>query len=230
MNLFRGEILDRSLHFYFLAPIRREVLMVGKFLAGLLATCTIFVTSELLQTSAFLWHFSARQSDVYLYHNHGLEHAAIYLGVTVLACIGYGAFFMVAGMLFRNPIIPAAVILIWEGINPFLPTLLKEFSVIYYLKSLCPVDIPSAPGTPPVLALLISNSDPVAAPVAVLGILGVALIALYVSSIQVTRMEINSTPEQGPRVSSQPSAATTWPSQVAGASRPTLLFYLLTFS
>ena len=61
MNLFRGEILDRSLHFYFLAPIRREVLMVGKFLAGLLATCTIFVTSELLQTSAFLWHFSARR-------------------------------------------------------------------------------------------------------------------------------------------------------------------------
>ena len=47
MNLFRGEILDRSLHFYFLAPIRREVLMVGKFLAGLLATCVIFVTSEL---------------------------------------------------------------------------------------------------------------------------------------------------------------------------------------
>jgi ABC-type transport system involved in multi-copper enzyme maturation permease subunit len=38
MNLFRGEILDRSLHFYFLAPIRREVLMTGKFLAGLLAT------------------------------------------------------------------------------------------------------------------------------------------------------------------------------------------------
>ncbi len=30
MNLFRGEILDRSLHFYFLAPIRREVLMLGK--------------------------------------------------------------------------------------------------------------------------------------------------------------------------------------------------------
>ncbi len=48
MNLFRGEILDKSLHFYFLAPIRREVLMVGKFLAGLLATCVIFVTSEFL--------------------------------------------------------------------------------------------------------------------------------------------------------------------------------------
>jgi hypothetical protein len=34
MNLFRGEVLDKSLHFYFLAPIRREVLMAGKFLTG----------------------------------------------------------------------------------------------------------------------------------------------------------------------------------------------------
>ena len=195
MNLFRGEILDRSLHFYFLAPIRREVVMTGKFLAGLLATCTIFVTSEVLQTFAFLWHFPASVRDVYLYHNHGLEHAAIYLGVTVLACIGYGAFFLVAGMLFRNPILPAAAILIWEGINPFLPGILKQFSVIYYLKSLCPVDIPAEPGTPPVLALLISNSDPVSAPVAVLGVLAVALIALYASSVQVRRMEINYTTE-----------------------------------
>ena len=195
MNLFRGEILDRSLHFYFLAPIRREVLMVGKFLAGLLATCAIFVTSELLQTVAFLWHFPPNVRDVYLYHNHGLEHAAVYLGVTVLACVGYGAFFLVAGMLFRNPILPAAAILIWEAINPFLPGKLKQFSVIYYLKALCPVDIPIPPGTPPVLALLISNSDPVSAPVAVVGIVIVAMIALYASSVQVRRMEINYTTE-----------------------------------
>jgi ABC-type transport system involved in multi-copper enzyme maturation permease subunit len=195
MNLFRGEVLDRSLHFYFLAPIRREVLMAGKFLAGLLATCTIFVTSEVLQTIAFVWHFTPTVRETYLYHNHGLEHAAIYLGVTVLACVGYGAFFLVAGMLFRNPILPAAAILIWEAINPFLPGILKHFSVIYYLKSLCPVNIPTETGTPPVLALLISNSDPVSAPVAVLGIVIVALIALYASSVQVRRMEINYTSE-----------------------------------
>jgi hypothetical protein len=195
MNLFRGEILDRSLHFYFLSPVRREVLMAGKFLAGLLATCTIFVTSEILQTVAFLWHFNPYTKDLYLYHHHGLQHAAIYVGVTVLACIGYGAFFLVAGMLFRNPIIPAAAILIWEGINPFLPALLKQFSVIYYLKSLCPVEIPVPPGTPGLFALIISNADPVSAPLAIAGILVVACIALFVSSVQVRRMEINYTTE-----------------------------------
>ena len=33
--LFRGEIVEKSLHYYFLAPMRREVLVAGKFLAGL---------------------------------------------------------------------------------------------------------------------------------------------------------------------------------------------------
>jgi len=195
MNLFRGEILDHSLHFYFLAPIRREVLMVGKFLAGLLVTCVIFVASVVFQTAAFLWQFTPRVRDLYLYHNHGLEHAAIYAGVTVLACLGYGAFFLVAGMLFRNPLLPAAAILIWEAINPFLPALLKQFSVIYYLKSLCPVEVPVQPGTPSLLALLVSNPNPISPPVAVLGILIVVLLALYVSSVQVRRMEINYTAE-----------------------------------
>jgi ABC-type transport system involved in multi-copper enzyme maturation permease subunit len=195
MNLFRGEILDKSLHFYFLAPVRRDVLMVGKFLAGLLATCVIFVTSELLQIIVFTGQYSPAARDLYLYQNHGLAHAAAYLGVTALACLGYGAFFLAAGMLFKNPILPAASILVWEAANPFLPALLKKFSVIYYLKSLCPVDIPTPPGTPPLLALLVSNSDPVSTPVAILGVVGVALLVLYVSSFQVRRLEINYTSE-----------------------------------
>src|SRR5215813_14726075 len=32
MNLFRGEIVDRSLHYYFLSAVRREVLVVGKYI------------------------------------------------------------------------------------------------------------------------------------------------------------------------------------------------------
>jgi hypothetical protein len=195
MNLFRGEILDKSLHFYFLAPIRRDVLMVGKFLAGLIATCTIFVTSELLQLIVFNWQFSPAARELYLYHNHGLAQGAAYLGVTALACLGYGAFFLAAGILFRNPILPAAVILVWEAANPFLPALLKKFSVIYYLKSLCPVEIPNPPGMPPLMALLVSNPDPVSTPVAILGIVAVALLVLYISTFRVRRMEINYTSE-----------------------------------
>src|SRR5678809_1471566 len=42
MNLFRGEVVDRSLHYYFLSPVRREVLVVGKYLSGLIATIVLF--------------------------------------------------------------------------------------------------------------------------------------------------------------------------------------------
>src|SRR3978361_581874 len=41
MNLFRGEMLDKSLHYYLLAPVRREVLVAGKFLSGLTAAIVI---------------------------------------------------------------------------------------------------------------------------------------------------------------------------------------------
>ncbi|HXE30865.1 MAG TPA: ABC transporter permease subunit, partial [Terriglobales bacterium] len=127
MNLFRGELLDKSLHFYFLAPVRREVVMAGKFLAGLTAAVVIFTASEGLQTAIL-----AAQTG------HGLAHVGTYLGVTVLACLGYGAVFLAAGLLFKNPIVPAAALLIWESLVPFLPALLKKISVIYYLTQLCP--------------------------------------------------------------------------------------------
>jgi hypothetical protein len=193
MNLFRGELLDKSLHFYFLAPIRRDLLMVAKYLAGLLAATVIFTTSEALQMAALGSTINPNELNAYLYPGHGFEHIAAYLGVTVLACIGYGSVFLAAGLWFRNPIIPAAAILIWEALNPFLPALLQKFSVIYYLKSLCPIQVPTSPGTPALFAMLISNPEPIATPVATAGVILVSLAILFASSLQVRRMEINYT-------------------------------------
>src|SRR5262245_29736020 len=42
MNLFRGEIVDKSLHYYFLCALRREVLVAGKYFSGLVATVILF--------------------------------------------------------------------------------------------------------------------------------------------------------------------------------------------
>jgi len=87
------------------------------------------------------------------------------------------------------------VILIWEALNPFLPSVLQKISVIYYLKSLCPVEIPASPGTPAIFAMLISNPEPIAAPVAILGVILVSVAILVLSSRRVRRMEINYTTE-----------------------------------
>jgi ABC-type transport system involved in multi-copper enzyme maturation permease subunit len=189
MNLFRGEMLDRSLHFYFLAPIRREVLLTGKYLAGLLAAIVIFTGSTFAQFASLYAHFPAATVQAYLRDGNGWSHLLAYLGVTILACIGYGSLFLAAGALFRNPIIPAAVVLIWEAINPFLPSLLQKFSVIYYLKSLCPIDVPAQVGPP--FSFLAVNADPVSAAVAIPGLLLFTVFVLAIAAVQVRRMEIN---------------------------------------
>lgn len=191
MNLFRGEILDKSLHFYFLAPIRREVLLAGKYLAGLLATTVIFTTSTALQLVALAWHISPASLEQYLWQGNGIHHIASYLGVTVLACIGYGSVFLAAGIFFQNPIVPAALALIWESANWILPAALKKISIIFYLQSLSPVVAPAGYDVPPPIALLASTAAATPAYLAVPGLLLVAFCALAVAAFRLRGMEIN---------------------------------------
>ena len=189
MNLFRGEVLDKSLHFYFLAPIRRDVLLVGKFITGLSAAILIFCSSAIIQFFALYWHFPSNALQDYLFHNNGLSHLGAYVGVTALACLGYGTVFLAAGILLRNPIIPAAVILVWEAANAFLPAVLQKLSVIYYLKSLGPIAIP--PDVPPPIALLVVNPDPVSPIVAIPGLFLLSAAVLALASLRLRRMEIS---------------------------------------
>lgn len=189
MNLFRGEVLDRSLHYYFLAPIRREVLLAGKFLAGLIATSVIFTASTFLQFAGMYWHHGWRVTSDYLVNGNGASHLAAYLGITILGCIGYGSVFLGSGVMFRNPLIPAAVILVWESISSFLPSLLQKFSVIYYLKSLCPIQIDPHAGS--FFSILSVTANPMPAYIAVPGLLLLAVLVLVISSFQVRKMEIN---------------------------------------
>lgn len=189
-NLFRGEMLDKSLHYYLLAPLRREVLAVGKYVAGLIATTVIFTTSAALQMWALSWHFDPAEFQTYL-DGPGWGHVFSYLGVTMLACLGYGSVFLAAGLLFKNPILPAAAVEAWESANLFLPAVLKKISVIFYLQSLCPVVAPPDRNMPRLLKLLINSAEPVAAPLAIFGLLAVTAAVLVIAGRQARRLEIN---------------------------------------
>jgi ABC-type transport system involved in multi-copper enzyme maturation permease subunit len=195
MNLIRGEMLDRTLHYYLLAPVRREVLLFGKYLAGLLASSVIFIASTVLQVFGASLAFDSNTIHYFLYQQHGFAQIGAYLSVTALACLGYGCVFLAAGLLYKNPIIPAGLVLIWEAANPLLPPLLQKISVIYYLKSMCPVQVPLDPGMPKLFAVLVSNTEPVSGYLAVLGLLALSVVVLYASCRRVRRLEINYTTE-----------------------------------
>ena len=181
--LFRGDILDRSLHYYFLVPMRRQTLTLAKYVSGLLAALVLFngvtlVTWMLL----YLTHGTSALVER-LVSGQGLFELAGYLLVTSLACVGYGAVFLAAGVFFKNPIVPAVAILGWESINALLPPVLKKISVIHYLESLCPVSIPQDSG----IAIL---ADPASPWVAIPGILLLAALLVYVAAERVKRLEI----------------------------------------
>ena len=189
-NLFRGEMLDKSLHFYLLTPVRREVLAVGKYLAGLVATVVIFCTSTFLQLAALSLHFEGNEISEYL-ASGGWGHVASYLGVTAAACVGYGGIFLAAGLMFKNPIVPAATVLVWESLNLFLPATLKKVSIIFYLQSMSPLVAPPDSSLSALQKLLVTAAEPVPVGWAVVGLLLVTAAALAIAARRARTLEIN---------------------------------------
>src|SRR5215468_7593288 len=48
MNLFRAELVDRSLYYYFLSAVRREVLVVVKYISGLATSIILFTATTVI--------------------------------------------------------------------------------------------------------------------------------------------------------------------------------------
>ncbi|HYL65327.1 MAG TPA: ABC transporter permease [Candidatus Methylomirabilis sp.] len=188
--LFRGEMVQRTLHYQFLAPVRREVLVIGKFLAGTIIATVLF---EIATVSCFYLAYSRFGSAgrSYVFDGPGLGQLRSYLLVVALACIGYGAVFLALSLVFKNPIIPGLVLLGWETFSPIFPAWAQRLTVVFYLKNLCPVSLPvEGPN-----AIFTVVAEPVAPWLAVLGLLCLALAVLVLSCFLIHRMEITYTTE-----------------------------------
>lgn len=182
MNLFRGELVDRSLHYYFLSAVRREVLVVGKYISGLTTTIILFTgTTVIAMLLLYFPHFYTL-SVRFFTEGKGLTHLLTYAGIAILACVGYGAFFLVVGLFVRNPIIPALLLYGWEWLNFLMPPLLKKVSVIHYLNSLVPVPVSEGP-----FAVV---AEPTPAWIAIPSLLVVTIIVLVLAAYRIRHMEI----------------------------------------
>jgi hypothetical protein len=190
MYLFRGEMSNRTLHFWFLAPARREALLAGKYAAGLIASVVIFGGGALLTFAAMLWPHDAVEVQSY-WNAGGVAHVFWYGAAAALGCVGYGSVFLAVGLYVRNPIIPAAVLLVWEAVNGILPHALQKMSVLYYLQSLCPVPAPMDNGVPMLIRLMAAPAAPASRPEAILGLLLLTAFVLWIASLAVRRMQIS---------------------------------------
>ncbi len=183
MNLFRGEVVDKSLHYYFLCALRREVLVAGKYLSGLLASVVLFTLST-AGSLFFLYYARGYPANVnYLLDGPGLKQCLTYIGITILACAGYGAVFLVIGLFFRNPIIPGLLVYFWEWANFVMPPVLKKISIVHYLRSLSPVPISEG--------MLATVVDPTPAWISVPSMIVFTAVVLVFASIRIRRLQIN---------------------------------------
>lgn len=181
VRLFRGEILERSLHFTLLAPIRRDVLVIGKYLGGVLSAALILVPTTVLTYLLVYVPHGAGGLEIMMSAT-SLGHLINYLFIVVLACFAYGSFFMLAGLFFKNPMVPAVLFLGWEILTPFLPALLKALSFVHYLVSFAPVPVSLG-----AFALL---ARPVSWWVAVLALLVSSAVLVYLASLVARRLEV----------------------------------------
>jgi len=175
----RGEVEGRSLHYLFLTPVPRSVTTVGKYLAGLTLAWAFFVSSTIVTHGlAYLPFGAARWLDPV-----AMRELFLYGGMTVLGCAGYGAAFLLIGTLLRGPGWIVALFFAWEWSEFLLPPILKQLSVVHYVKTLTPVPISEG-----MFALL---AEPTPMWLASLQLVLYAAVAVTVASLVVRRMEIN---------------------------------------
>ena len=184
-RLIRGEMIERSLHFYLLSPVRREVLLLGKFAAGSISAVFLFGSAIVADFALMYAGFGAAGRD-YIFNGPGLGQLEAYLLIVVLACLGYGAVFLLLSMMFRNPTPAAMLVLGWETINPVLPSLLQKISVASYLRHLMPVSV----GAEGIFALLTVETEPVSGWAAAAGLLALIAIVLICSCYRIRTLEI----------------------------------------
>jgi hypothetical protein len=190
MYMFSGEMTNRTLHYWFLAPARREVLLIGKYAAGLIASAVIFGGGALVAFAAMVAPQDAVELRAY-WDAGGRMHAIWYAAAAALGCLGYGSVFLALGVWLRRPIVPAAIILAWESVNGILPHALQKLSILYYLQSICPVPAPMEDDAPLLIKLLAAPAAPASTPVAIFSLLALTAVVLWFASRAVRRMEIS---------------------------------------
>lgn len=178
LNLIRGEVEARTLHYYFLAPLRRPVVVLGKYLATVVIAWGIFLPATALSLVAI---YSAAAVGRALPPEAARDLVA-YGGMTAVGCLAYGALFLALGSLLRAPGLVVALYFVWDWFEYLLPPVLKHLSVVHYLKALAPVPISEGP-----FALL---ADPTSPWLAAARLLIFAAVAVAVSMAAVRRMEI----------------------------------------
>ena len=179
-QLFRSEVQEKTLHYYYMAPIRREMVVLAKYLAGLSLVATLFLSTSFV--SYYLYFWPTRSGRNWALARIGTQHLGNYLFVVLLACIAYGALFMLIGLIFRNPMIPAIFVLLLESFGYVLPPIFQRMTVALYVQRFVPLTVAHGP-----FAIII---EPPSGPTSIAVLLLVSAAMVWLSTMILRRTQI----------------------------------------
>jgi ABC-type transport system involved in multi-copper enzyme maturation permease subunit len=135
-SLIADEVEDKTITYLFVRPIPREAIVLGKYLAYLVATVFVVLPGLVLVWILIASIGSSLGATVF--------DLAKDLGVLAIGLAVYGAVFAWVGATVRRPLVVGLVFVFgWEVIGLALPGSLKLLTVAYYLQGLVPQAMPA---------------------------------------------------------------------------------------
>jgi len=122
------DVESETISYLMTRPIPRSALVLGKYGAFLIVSVSIIVSSTVLTFAA-----STALSGLSFSGNH-LTLLLEYIGVELLALIGYGAFSMLLGAMLKRPVVVGiAIIFGWQRVATIVPGLIDFFTIKKYV-------------------------------------------------------------------------------------------------
>jgi len=135
-SLIADEVEDKTITYLFTRPIAKGAVLVGKYLAYLVATIFVVLPSVML---VYLLIVPMQGSLGGSFLDLVKDLTLLALGLAV-----YGAVFAFIGAKFKRPLLIGLVFIFgWEQAALVFPGYLKYFTVAYYLQALVPHAMPN---------------------------------------------------------------------------------------
>lgn len=134
--LIADEVEQKTITYLFTRPVRRSAVLIGKYLAYLVATLLLVLPATVL---LYLAAVPIGQGSL----GGSFPSLLADLGMLAVGLAAYGALFALVGTTLKRPIVIGLVFTFgWEPAVLFFPGYLKRVTVGYYLQALVPHAMP----------------------------------------------------------------------------------------
>lgn len=130
VSLFNDDITDKTITYLISRPVDRIELVIYKYI-GYLFSAIVVVIPPLVLTFFIV---AAKAGDI----GGHMGLLSTYVGVFILAILGYGAIFTFFGILFDRPMLISFIFMfIWEFTLASMPLIINQITFRHYLESIC---------------------------------------------------------------------------------------------